>query len=137
MSSNSRLLLVTADRVWAEYFARRRGDFVVTAVGRAAEALEELLTGSYDAALVDAQACEIPARVVLRAARRCCPGIRILVVSSAPSVEADAPWIEGGVFYYLAKPAQPGEIEPLLAALGRSIAAWTAPVPPAAGRDPT
>lgn len=113
------LLVVSKDPAYRARFSRPRPDLLTLFAPSAGEALDLLVERRPDILLLDLEGCEVPAIHLLHAARNLRRGVACVVLSPAPSA-ADAGIVEEGVFYYAGRPADPADLEPVLAAARRA-----------------
>jgi DNA-binding response OmpR family regulator len=121
MAPGAVLLVVTKDPLYRAYFSGEQAGWTVHLAPTAGSALDLLFDRRPDVLLLDLDGCEIPGSDLLRTAKRVCRNLAVVILSPVPSVEADAGILEEGVLFYTAKPRDPAELEPALAAAFASV----------------
>ncbi len=84
--------------------------FEVEYASRAADALEQLRAGVYDAVVSDMQMPDLDGIAFLRALRDRRLDVAVVILTAHPSVETAASTVEHGGFRYLTKPFDPFEL---------------------------
>jgi EAL domain-containing protein (putative c-di-GMP-specific phosphodiesterase class I)/CheY-like chemotaxis protein len=84
--------------------------FDVDYASRAADALEQLRAGTYDAVVSDMQMPDLDGIAFLRALRERRADVAVVILTAHPSVETAASTVEHGGFRYLTKPFDPYEL---------------------------
>ncbi len=107
--------------------------FDVDYTGRAAEALDQLATGAYDAVVSDMQMPDLDGVAFLREMRARRAEVAVVILTAHPSIETAASTLEHGGFRYLTKPFNPPDlaaaVEAAVARTREERAARAIPVP--------